>query len=53
MGLEYDSRMLAGRDILSDEPGFVIMQDGSFITENFRYDAMTGRINVKGNYDTE
>ena len=51
MGLEYDSRMLAGRDILSDEPGFVIMQDGSFITENFRYDAMTGRINVKGNYD--
>lgn len=32
-GLEYDARLLAGRDILSDEPGLVIFSDYSFLTE--------------------
>ncbi|MDE6108220.1 MAG: LTA synthase family protein, partial [Oscillospiraceae bacterium] len=31
-GLEYDSRLLMGRDILSDSPGLVILSDRSFIT---------------------
>ena len=43
MGLPYDSRMLVGKDILSDTPGMVIMPDGSFITESFRYSAVTGQ----------
>ena len=51
MGLEYDSRMMVGRDILSDDPGLVIMQDGSFITDNYRYDAMSGVISDNGRYD--
>ncbi|MBE6590436.1 MAG: LTA synthase family protein [Ruminococcaceae bacterium] len=33
MGIEYDSRLLAGQDIFSDSPGLVIFQDRSFITE--------------------
>lgn len=32
MGLEYDSRVLAGRDILSDAEQFVIFPDRSWIT---------------------
>lgn len=32
-GLEYDARLMAGRDILSDEPGLVIFSDYSFLTE--------------------
>ena len=32
-GLEYDSRLMAGRDILSDEPGLVIFSNYSFLTD--------------------
>ncbi|MGI6029264.1 MAG: LTA synthase family protein [Candidatus Heteroscillospira sp.] len=38
-GLDYDSRLLAGRDILSDEPGLVIFANRSFISELGRYDS--------------
>jgi len=38
-GLEYDSRLLAGRDILSDAPGLVIFSNYSFITEQGKYDS--------------
>ncbi len=51
MGLPYDSRMLVGRDIMSDEPGLVIMHDGSFITDNYRYNAMSGGISENGSYE--
>lgn len=40
-GLPYDSRMLAGRDILADEPGLVIFSNRSFLTEQGRYNART------------
>jgi len=40
-GLEYDSRLLAGRDILSDAPGLVIFSNYSFITERGKYDSTT------------
>lgn len=36
-GLEYDSRLLAGRDILSDAPGLVIFYNYSFLTERGAY----------------
>ena len=38
-GLEYDSRLLMGRDILSDSEGLVVLSDRSFLTESGRYDA--------------
>lgn len=36
--LPYDSRMLMGRDILSDSPGLVVLADRSFISGLGRYD---------------
>ncbi len=38
MGLEYDSRLLMGRDILSDSPGIAVFYNKSFITDYGRYD---------------
>ena len=38
-GLTYDSRLLMGRDILSDSEGLVVLSDRSFLTESGRYDA--------------
>ncbi len=38
-GLEYDSRLLMGRDILSDSPGLVVLSDRSYITDLGRYDS--------------
>ncbi len=40
-GLDYDSRLLAGRDILSTSPGLVVLSNRSFITEYGRYNART------------
>lgn len=36
-GLEYDSRLLAGRDILSDAPGLVIFYNYSFLSQRGAY----------------
>ena len=41
-GVEYDSRLLIGRDILSDSKPLVIFSDRSFITDKGRYNAITG-----------
>lgn len=38
MGVNYDSRMLMGRDILYDEPGSASMPDCSYIDEDICYD---------------
>ncbi len=38
-GLDYDSRLLMGQDILSDSPGLVILSNRSFISELGRYDS--------------
>ena len=40
-GLEYDSRLLAGRDILSDSPALVALSNRSFITEYGKYNSST------------
>ena len=42
MGLSYDSRLLAGRDLLSEDMGLVMLKDHSFLTDKVRYNAMTG-----------
>ncbi len=44
MGLPYDSRMLAGQDILSDSEGLVMFNDRSFITDRCSYNAGTGEV---------
>lgn len=36
-GLEYDSRLIMGRDILSDAPGLVIFYNYSFLSEKGAY----------------
>jgi len=38
-GLEFDSRLLMGRDILSDDPGLVMFSDSSFVTDLGEYHA--------------
>lgn len=40
-GFEYDSRLLVGRDILSNSEGLVIFSDGSFITDYGKYNVQT------------
>ncbi len=51
MGFDYDSRLLAGQDILSDNEGLVIFNDGSFMTDSCRFNASTGE--VTGNMDQD
>lgn len=41
-GVQYDSRLLIGRDILSDAEPLVIFSDRSFITDKGRYNALKG-----------
>ena len=38
-GLEYDSRMLVGRDVFSDQEPLVFWPNGSWVTERGQYDA--------------
>ena len=40
-GIEYDSRILMGTDLLSDNDGLVIFNDRSWITEKGKYNAAT------------
>lgn len=53
--VEYDSRLLIGKDILSNEEGIVIFNDRSFITSNGKYDSVTDTFtpyknNIKSDY---
>ncbi|MGN0976726.1 MAG: LTA synthase family protein [Faecousia sp.] len=41
-GVEYDSRLLVGRDIFSEEAPLVLWADHSWKTDKGRYDALTG-----------
>lgn len=40
-GVNYDSRLLAGKDVLSDARHVAVLSDRSYITDTFRYDAAT------------
>ena len=42
-GIEYDSRLLMGRDIFSDEEHIVIFSDRSWITDKCAYNSLTGK----------
>lgn len=41
MGLEFDSRLLMGRDAFSEADPLVVFSDRSFITDRGRYDSIT------------
>jgi len=43
LGLEFDSRLLMGRDIHSNADPLVIFADGSFITNRGKFDADSGK----------
>ncbi len=46
-GLPYDSRLLAGRDVLSDgASGMAVLADQSFVTKDYGFDAATGEVRV-------
>ena len=42
MGIDYESRLLAGKDVLSDSPNIAVLADQSYITDKFKYNATTG-----------
>lgn len=45
-GLEYDSRLLMGSDILSDSPALVIFSDKSFITDYCMYNVNNRKVTM-------
>lgn len=46
-GLEYDSRLLVGRDVLSEGASqMAVLSDQSFVTKDYGFDAATGQVTV-------
>ncbi len=43
-GLDYDSRLLMGSDILSDSPALTIFSNRSWITDRARYNSTSGKV---------
>lgn len=43
-GMDYDSRLLMGKDILSNNNGLVIFGNRNFITKDYKYSNMNDRI---------
>lgn len=50
-GIRYDSRLLAGNDLLSNSEGMVILDNLSWITDKGRYDSLNNK--YYGNIDNE
>lgn len=50
MGLEYDSRLVMGRDIMSDKEPLVLFLNRSWITDKATYNSLTGELKSKNNY---
>lgn len=53
MGLEYDSRLLVGRDVFSDAEPLVIWADYSWKTDKASYNSSTGAYTVFSGYEDE
>ncbi len=51
LGLNYDSRLYIGQDILSDSPGLVIFSNKSFVTDYLIYDSVTESAKMLSNTD--
>ncbi|MGN0203567.1 MAG: LTA synthase family protein [Coprococcus sp.] len=46
LGLNYDSRLYIGQDILSDAPGLVVFSNRSFVTDYLIYDSVTDSVKM-------
>ncbi|WP_082687001.1 LTA synthase family protein [Bacillus sp. FJAT-27445] len=53
LGLEYDSRLLMGRDIFSRSEPLVMFVDKSFITEKGKYNSVTREFTPSGETDVD
>jgi lipoteichoic acid synthase len=53
LGLQYDSRLLVGRDALSDTPPLVLWIDRSWKTDKACYNASTGQYTVFDGYEDQ
>ncbi len=49
MGLEYDSRLMMGMDIMSDSEPLVLFSNRSWITDKATYNSSTGEFKTKNN----
>jgi hypothetical protein len=47
-GVDYDSRLLAGTDVLSSGIHMAVLSDQSFLTQDFRFDASTEALTITG-----
>ena len=47
MGVKYDSRLLMGRDIMSDAEPLVLFSNRSWITDKATYNSSTGELKIK------
>lgn len=52
-GLEYDSRLLVGRDVFSDTEAIVLWYDYTWITEKGNYNSATGKFTPKEGVEVE
>lgn len=53
MGVTYDSRLLAGRDILYNQEGYVVVEDYSYLTPYIEYDAKKDKVSERNEDVTE
>ena len=54
LGVDYDSRLLPGADILSEGRHVALLHNGSLLTEDYRYSASTGEVQTTGeSFDPE
>ena len=52
-GLEYDSRLLVGRDVFSDAEPLALWNNYSWVTEQGKYDAQEGTFYPNEGYETD
>lgn len=43
-GIEYDSRLIIGQDLLSDKEGLVVLANRSWISDKVKYNSVTSEI---------
>ena len=53
MGVDYDSRLLMGRDILSSAPALVVFNNRSWISDCGRYDSRTAAFTPAGEIENQ
>lgn len=51
LGIDYDSRLYSGKDILSDSPGLIVFNDMGFMTDYCIYNSKTGEVKETADVD--